>query len=73
MKVFEGRSGPRCGQVDTMLGQVGPKLASGGDLGAKMAEDGEDDLKNAASDRQDAVLETLLRSLWRYLKGFQMF
>ena len=38
-----------------------------------MAEDGEDDLKNAASDRQDAVLEASWRALRRYLGGLGAF
>ena len=38
-----------------------------------MADDGEDDLKNAASDRQDALLEASWRSLWRYLGGLEGF
>ena len=38
-----------------------------------MAEDGEDDLKNAAPDRQDAVLEASWRALGRDLDGLGAF
>ena len=38
-----------------------------------MAEDGEDDLKNAAPDRQDAVLEASWRALGRDLGGLGAF
>ena len=51
------------------MGQVGLKLASGGVLGAKMAEDGEDDLEDAASESQDAVQEAPWRGLGRSWEG----
>ena len=73
IKVFGGSGGPRCGQVDPKLGQVGPYLASSGDRGAKMADDGEDDLKNTTPDRQDAVLEASWRALGRDLDGLGAF
>ena len=38
-----------------------------------MAEDGEDDLKNATWDRQDAVLEASWRALGRDLGGLGAF
>ena len=38
-----------------------------------MAEDGEDDLKNAASGRQEAVLEASWRALGRDLGGLGAF
>ena len=38
-----------------------------------MSEDGEDDLKNAAPDRQDAVLEASWRALGRDLGGLGAF
>ena len=62
---------PSSAQDAPKWGPVGLKLASGGDLGAKMAEDGEDDFEDAASELQDAVQEASGRDLGRSWEGFE--